>query len=145
MWQILEPDVRAYEGNTWILEHFIKAPDDYRVVEYYFKDAVYSANFGYLSELMRRIALNARAVLDRTRAVTETSFFLDSAFGKPYGSIASLLLMNPVAFRIAARPALMVCTCDLRLVAARPRSTRPVNTWTSDRPDVSTVTPNSVP
>jgi hypothetical protein len=55
VWQILEPDVRAYEGNTWILEHFIKTPDDYRVVEYYFKDAVYSANFGYLSELIRRI------------------------------------------------------------------------------------------
>ncbi len=55
VWQTLEPDTTGYEGNTWIKEHFIKEPEDYRVMEYYIKDAVYHDNYDFLRETIRRI------------------------------------------------------------------------------------------
>ena len=40
--QLLHPD-SAY-GSTWVLEHFIKRPEDYKVLEYYFSDMVFHDN-----------------------------------------------------------------------------------------------------
>ena len=54
VWQTLEPDVNAYETNTWIKEHFIKRPDDYKAMEFYIRDAVYHENYEHIRELQRR-------------------------------------------------------------------------------------------
>ncbi len=55
VWQTLEPDTTGYEDNTWIREHFIKGPDDYRVMEYFVRDGVYHDTYTHLRELRRRI------------------------------------------------------------------------------------------
>jgi len=55
VWQTLEPDTTGYERNTWIREHFIKEPEDYRVMEYYIKDGIYHDNYDSLRETIRRI------------------------------------------------------------------------------------------
>jgi len=41
--QIAQLDA-AY-GSTWILEHYIKRPEDYRVMEFMYRDAVYRDNY----------------------------------------------------------------------------------------------------
>lgn len=55
VWQTLEPDVQAYGDSNWIIHHFIKKPDDYRVMEYYFTDLLFHDDYGHLKELIRRI------------------------------------------------------------------------------------------
>ncbi|HEX9017220.1 MAG TPA: uroporphyrinogen decarboxylase family protein [Chloroflexota bacterium] len=52
-WQTLDPEA-AYD-STWILEHFIKGPDDYRVMEFMVRDAVYHDNYEKIREYQRRI------------------------------------------------------------------------------------------
>ena len=53
-WQTLEPDP-AYETSNWIHEHFIKGPDDYRVMESYYRDMVFRDNFDAIREAQRRM------------------------------------------------------------------------------------------
>jgi len=55
--QVLEPDEQAYayQHNTWIKEHFIKTPEDYRVMEFYIDDALYHDNYAFLRSERRRI------------------------------------------------------------------------------------------
>lgn len=52
--QLLQPDP-AYGTSNWIHEHFIKGPDDYRVVECYYRDPVYEDNFAAIREAQRRV------------------------------------------------------------------------------------------
>jgi hypothetical protein len=54
VWQTLEPDP-AYGTSNWIREHFIKTPDDYRVIESYYRDAIYHDNFATIREAQRRV------------------------------------------------------------------------------------------
>ncbi len=54
VWQTLEPD-RAYGTSNWIRDHFIKGPDDYRVMDFYFRDAVYLDNLDAIREARRRL------------------------------------------------------------------------------------------
>lgn len=54
VWQTLEPE-RAYQTSNWIREHFIKGPEDYRAMEYYIRDGVYSSNRDALSQAQREI------------------------------------------------------------------------------------------
>jgi len=54
IWQTLEPE-STYESSSWILEHFIKEPEDYRVMEFVYKDAVFYDNYEYIREAKRRI------------------------------------------------------------------------------------------
>jgi hypothetical protein len=54
VWQTLEPD-RAYGTSNWIHKHFIKEPDDYRVMECYFRDARYRHNYEVIRESQRRM------------------------------------------------------------------------------------------
>ena len=54
VWKTLEPE-RAYDSSVWILEHYIKTPDDYRVMEFVYKDAVYHNNYEVIREAQRRI------------------------------------------------------------------------------------------
>jgi hypothetical protein len=54
VWQKLEPD-RAYGTSNWIHEHFIKEPDDYRVMEFYIGDAIYRDNYEVIRESQRRM------------------------------------------------------------------------------------------
>ena len=54
IWQKLEPD-RAYGTSNWIQEHFIKQPDDYPVMEFYVRDAVYTDNYEVIRENQRRM------------------------------------------------------------------------------------------
>jgi hypothetical protein len=53
-WQIIEPDP-AYETSNWIHEHFIKGPEDYRVLEFYYKDMVFQENNDAFREGQRRV------------------------------------------------------------------------------------------
>ena len=53
VWQTLEPDP-AYETSNWIREHFIKRPEDYAVMEFYLRDAVYHDNYAVIREAQRR-------------------------------------------------------------------------------------------
>lgn len=41
--------------QPWILEHFIKGPDDYRVMEYVFRDEVYVDNCATIREIQRQL------------------------------------------------------------------------------------------
>jgi uroporphyrinogen-III decarboxylase len=52
--QVLEPEV-AYDTSLWIKEHFIKEPDDYRVMEFVWKDMIIHDNFDVVKEAVRRI------------------------------------------------------------------------------------------
>ena len=52
-WQIVDPEA-AYD-SSWILEHFIKGPDDYRVMEFMVRDGVYHDNYEAIREFQRRI------------------------------------------------------------------------------------------
>ncbi|UCF92658.1 MAG: hypothetical protein JSW39_00435 [Desulfobacterales bacterium] len=54
VWQTLEPET-AYDSSLWILEHFIKEPADYRVLEFVYRDAVYHDNYAFIREAQRRI------------------------------------------------------------------------------------------
>jgi hypothetical protein len=54
VWQVLEPDP-AYETSNWIHSHFIKGPDDYRVMEYYYRDMVFRDNVEAIREAQRRV------------------------------------------------------------------------------------------
>jgi hypothetical protein len=67
VWQTLEPDAaygthdRAREFalpfsvSSWVLEHFIKGPEDYRVIEFVLRDAVYHDNNAGIREAKRRL------------------------------------------------------------------------------------------
>ena len=54
VWETLRPE-GAYASSNWIVEHFIKEPDDYRVMEFYVNDAVYKHNYDYIREAQRRL------------------------------------------------------------------------------------------
>ncbi|MHB1131888.1 MAG: uroporphyrinogen decarboxylase family protein [Chloroflexota bacterium] len=54
IYQVLEAE-GAYDTSSWIKEHFIKGPDDYRVMEFYVKDPVYSDNYAVIRETERRL------------------------------------------------------------------------------------------
>jgi hypothetical protein len=60
--QILEPDP-AYETSNWIHEHFIKGPDDYRVLEYYYRDMVFRDNSAAIREAQRRVGTDGLVLL----------------------------------------------------------------------------------
>lgn len=53
VWQTVDPEA-AY-GSTWILEHYIKGPDDYRVMEFMVRDELYHDNYAFLREAQRRM------------------------------------------------------------------------------------------
>jgi len=57
IYQTLEPE-RAYDTSLWIKEHFIKSSEDYRVMEFFIKDAAYHDNYAYLREAIRRIGVD---------------------------------------------------------------------------------------
>jgi hypothetical protein len=54
VWQTLEPDA-AYGTSNWITEHFIKRPEDYRVMEFTYRDMVFRDNLEALREARRRL------------------------------------------------------------------------------------------
>ncbi len=54
VWQVLEPDP-AYETSNWIHEHFVKGPDDYRAMEYYYRDMIFRDNVDAIREAQRRV------------------------------------------------------------------------------------------
>ena len=53
VWQIVDPE-GAYD-SVWILEHFIKGPEDYRVMEFMVRDAIYRDNYEVIRETQRRL------------------------------------------------------------------------------------------
>ena len=55
IYQTLVPDKSTYQSSNWIKEHFIKQPDDYRVMEHVFKEVRYRPNYDFLNEAIRRI------------------------------------------------------------------------------------------
>ena len=62
VWQTLQSDP-AYETSNWILEHFIKGPEDYRVMESYYLDMVFKDNSDVIREAQRRIGTDGLVML----------------------------------------------------------------------------------
>jgi hypothetical protein len=60
--QVLDPD-EAYGTSNWIHEHFIKGPDDYRVLEFYYRDMIFEENFAAIREAQRRVGTDGLLVL----------------------------------------------------------------------------------
>jgi len=54
VWQTLTPEP-VYGTSNWIQEHFIKGPEDYPAVEFYYRDAVYRDNLEVIREARRRL------------------------------------------------------------------------------------------
>ena len=54
VWQTLVPE-SAYETSNWIKEHFIKGPEDYGVMEFFFRDPIYHDNYSAMREAQRRM------------------------------------------------------------------------------------------
>jgi hypothetical protein len=52
--QVIEPE-SAYESSNWIREHFIKTPDDYRVLEFFYEDMHFEENRNAFREAQRRV------------------------------------------------------------------------------------------
>ena len=52
--QVLQPD-QAYGTSNWIQEHFIKTPEDYRVMEFYYRDMLFRDNYDAIREHQRRL------------------------------------------------------------------------------------------
>jgi hypothetical protein len=61
-YQIVEPDP-AYETSNWIHQHFIKGPDDYRVLEYYYRDMQFLENTSAIREAQRRVGADGLVML----------------------------------------------------------------------------------
>jgi hypothetical protein len=59
--EVLQADIsgyentRGYEPNYWIKEYYIKVPEDYRVMEYYWKNITILDNRDAINESIRRI------------------------------------------------------------------------------------------
>jgi uroporphyrinogen-III decarboxylase len=47
--------LEAAYGSTWILEHYIKQPEDYAVLEYVYRDALYQDNLAAIRETQRAL------------------------------------------------------------------------------------------
>jgi hypothetical protein len=62
VFQILEPD-EAYGTSNWIHEHFLKGPDDYRVLEHYYRDMVFQDNVAAIREAQRRVGTDGLVML----------------------------------------------------------------------------------
>jgi len=54
VWQTIEPDP-GYGTSNWIHEHFIRKPEDYAVMDFYLRDAVYRDNYSSIREARRRV------------------------------------------------------------------------------------------
>lgn len=54
VWQTLEAE-GGYGSSNWILEHFIKRPEDYSVMEFTIRDALYHDNYESIREAQRRL------------------------------------------------------------------------------------------
>ncbi|MBW1699335.1 MAG: hypothetical protein JRH18_21195 [Deltaproteobacteria bacterium] len=54
VYKTLEPE-SAYDTSSWIKEYYIKKPDDYKVMEFVYKDAIYQDNHDYIREAVRQI------------------------------------------------------------------------------------------
>jgi hypothetical protein len=54
VYKTLEPE-SAYDTSSWIKEYYIKEPDDYRVMEFIYKDAIYRDNHEFIGEAVRQI------------------------------------------------------------------------------------------
>ena len=54
IYQTLEPEA-AYDTSLWIKEHFIKNPDDYKVMEFVWEDMIIRDNYDVINEAVRRI------------------------------------------------------------------------------------------
>lgn len=52
--QLIEPE-SAYDTSVWIREHFIKTPEDYRVLECYYEDMQFEENRDAFREAQRRV------------------------------------------------------------------------------------------
>ena len=55
VWQTTTPDISDYGSSEWTLEHYIKGPDDYRVMEFVVRDPAYVDNYDAIRQNTRRI------------------------------------------------------------------------------------------
>ena len=116
IWQKLEPD-RAYGTSNWIQEHFIKQPDDYRVIEFYVRDAVYTDNYEVIRENQRRMGTDGIVLVRIAKSPLQEMLYqmmgieqfsedyhmrrdlfdsLHAAMGKRYAELYELAAESPV-------------------------------------------------
>ena len=62
VWQTLQPDL-AYGTSNWFRDHFIKGPENYRVMEFYYRDMVFTDNFDAIREAQRRVGADGLVML----------------------------------------------------------------------------------
>lgn len=116
VWQTLEPDP-AYGTSNWIQEHFIKGPDDYRVMEFYVRDGIYRDNFDVIREAQRRLGSDGLVFVRVAKAPLQEMLYqmmglerfavdyhgqrdlfdsLHAAMVKRYGELYDLAARSPV-------------------------------------------------
>lgn len=76
IWQTLDPESPYEHGLPWIVEHFIKGPDDYRVMEYVVEDAVYTDNYEAIREADRRLGGDGVVILALFRMPIQQMVYL---------------------------------------------------------------------
>lgn len=74
-YQILEPDP-AYETSNWTHVHFIKGPDDYRVLEFYYRDMVFRDNGEAIREAQRRVGTDGLVMLRIAKSPLQEMLYL---------------------------------------------------------------------
>ncbi|MDA8216263.1 MAG: hypothetical protein M0Z94_01450 [Dehalococcoidales bacterium] len=61
--QLLEPDSPYENFQPWIREHFIKGPEDYRVMQYVLGDEVFHDNYDQIREAGRRMGADGLVIV----------------------------------------------------------------------------------
>lgn len=74
VWQILQADT-GYGTSNWIREHFIKRPEDYQVMEFYYQDMVFQDNFDAIREAQRRIKTDGLVILRIAKSAVQEMLY----------------------------------------------------------------------
>ena len=74
VWQLLQPDM-GYGTSNWIREHFIKRPEDYPIMEFYYQDMAFQDNFDAIREAQRRIKTDGLVILRIAKSAVQEMLY----------------------------------------------------------------------
>lgn len=75
IYQILVPDNSAYGGADVVREHYVKGPDDYRVMEYYINDPVHRPAYDTVGEKTRILGQDGVLTLNVPKQPIQYMFY----------------------------------------------------------------------